>query len=90
MLNFVIEDHVAIWIRFGKHFFQLLHHPFGGGMGGNVAVQNLSPAVLDDQEGVKQLEGQCGYSEKVECDDRLAMISEKCLPALIVLTGPGP
>ncbi len=58
-------------------------------MSGNVAVQNLTPAVLDDQEGVEQFERQCGYSKKVERDDRLAMIGEKCLPPLIVLTGPG-
>ena len=56
----------------------------------NVAVESLPPAVLDDQECVKQFEGQRGYSEKVERDDRLAMIGKKCLPALIVLTGPGP
>src|ERR1700745_2630319 len=59
-------------------------------MSGNVAVQNLPPAVLDDQEGVKQFECQCGYSEKVKRDDRLAMIGKKCLPALTVLAGPGP
>jgi len=59
-------------------------------MSGNVAVQNLPPAVLNDQEDVKQLEGQCGYSEKVKRDDRLAMIGKKCLPALTVLASPGP
>ena len=46
--------------------------------------------MFDDQEAVQQLEGQRGYTEKVERDDRLAMIGEKCLPALIVLAGPGP
>lgn len=58
-------------------------------MSGNVAVQNLTPAMFDDQEAVQQFEGQRGYSEKVERDDCLAMIGEKSLPPLVVLTGPG-
>jgi hypothetical protein len=86
----VVEDHISVWIRFGKRFLQLLHHPFGRGMSGNVAAHNRPPAVLDDQEGVKQFERQCGYSEKVKRNDRLAMIGKKCLPALTVLAGPGP
>jgi hypothetical protein len=74
----VVEDHIAVWIRFGKSFSQLLHHPFRGGMRGNVAVQNLPPAMLDDQEAVQQFEGRRRYSENVERDDRLAVIGEKC------------
>jgi hypothetical protein len=59
-------------------------------MSGNVGVQNFPPAMLNDQEPVQQFGGQRRYSEKVERDDRLAMIGEKCLPALIVLARPGP
>jgi hypothetical protein len=57
---------------------------------GNVTVQNRPPAMFDDEEAVQQLEGQRGYSEKVERDDGFATIGEKCLPALIVLAGAGP
>ena len=49
-LRVVIEDHIPVRIRFRKSFLQLLHHPFRAGMSCNVAVQNLPPAVLDDQE----------------------------------------
>ena len=59
-------------------------------MSGDVAVQNLPPAMLNEQEAVQQFEGQRRYREKVERDDRLAVIGEKCLPALIVFAGPGP
>jgi hypothetical protein len=44
----------------------------------------------NDQEAVQQFERQAGYSEEVECDDHLAMISEKCLPAMIVFARPRP
>lgn len=59
-------------------------------MSGHVAVQNLPPTMLDDHEAVQQVEGQGGYSKKVECDNRLAMIGKKCLPALIRSTSAGP
>lgn len=46
--------------------------------------------MLDDQEAVQQLEGQGGYRKKVERDNHLAMVGEKCLPALIRLSVSGP
>ena len=45
--------------------------------------------MLDDKEAVQQLKRQGGYSEEIKRDDHLAMISEKCLPALTTLPDSG-
>jgi hypothetical protein len=59
-------------------------------MSGDAAVQNLPPAMLDDEEAVEQPKCQGGQSEEIERHDRFAMIGEKSLPALIRLPGSGP
>jgi hypothetical protein len=79
----MVEDDVSVWIR--GTFRVLLYNPFRSGMSGDVAVQNLPPAMLDDEEAVDQLKFQGRHSEEVECRDRFAMIGEKCLPSLIRL-----
>jgi hypothetical protein len=89
-LRVMVEDDVAVWIRLRERLPQLLDNPFRCGMSGNVAVQNLAPAMFDDKEAVQQLERQRGYREEIERNDHLATIGEKCLPLLIRLPGSGP
>ena len=38
--------------------------------------------MFDHEEAVERLEGYGGYGEKVECDDHLAVVSEKRQPPL--------
>ena len=51
-------------------------------MTGNVEVQDPAPAMLDDEEGVPQLEGQRGHGEEVEGHDPFPMVSQESQPAL--------
>jgi len=86
----MVEDDVAVWIYLRKRLPQLLDNPFRCGMSGNVAAQNLAAAMFDDKEAVQQFERQRGNREEIERNDRLAMIGEKCLPALIRFPGSRP
>ncbi len=49
---------------------------------GHVAVQDLPTVMADDEKAIQDPEGQCRHSEEVHRCDRLAMVAEKCQPAL--------
>ena len=51
-------------------------------MDGHCDVEDLPPAVLDDEEDVEDVERERGHSEKVHGRDGLAVIAEKSLPSL--------
>src|SRR5712692_10709474 len=77
----MVEDGIAIRTSLGKGFTQLLHHPLGSRMTSDVEVQNPTPAMLDYEEAIQELEGQRGHGKEVEGDDHLAMVGEEREPA---------
>ena len=60
----MVEDGVPVWIGFGEGFPQLLHDPFRGRMSGHVAMQNLPPTMLDNQEEYSSLNVKLGTVKK--------------------------
>src|SRR5215472_13516272 len=54
----------------------------------HVAVEDPAAPVLDDKEAVQQLERQCRHGEKIERDDRLAVILEKGQPPFPRVAAP--
>src|SRR5215472_8040781 len=51
-------------------------------MGSHVAVQNLAAPVLDHEKAIEHSKRQRRQCEEIECGDHLAMILQKCQPAL--------
>src|SRR5215475_11164712 len=49
----------------------------------HVAVQNLSPFMLDDEEAVQDAKRQGGHSEKIASGKDLTVILQECQPLLI-------
>lgn len=81
-LRVVIENHVSIRFTARECLAQLLQHPFCRGMTGNVGVQNLPTAMLDDKETVQKSEGDRWDSKEIQCDDHFTMILKEREPAL--------
>src|SRR5262249_34192281 len=55
-------------------------------MSSRIDMQNLPTPMLDDEEAVRNLEPERRDREEVECDDCLAIILEKGLPATAWIT----
>ncbi len=47
-----------------------------------VEVQDLAPAVLDDEKAIERSERQCRHGEEIECDDPLPLVLEEGQPTL--------
>lgn len=67
----------------GNRFSQLLQHPLGRRMLGNITMQNLPRGMVDDNEHIEDLERRRDYSEEVTCDDYFRMIPDEGGPTLI-------
>ena len=59
-----------------------------GGMGRNVAVQDLASLVLDDKEKIQHSERHRWHGEEIEGSDYLAVILEKGEPILAGIPAP--
>jgi hypothetical protein len=64
----------------GKGLTQLLHDPSAGRMAGDVVVENAPPIVGNDEEAVKDSEGDGRYGEEVHGRDSFAVIAQKAEP----------
>ncbi len=80
-LRVPVEDHLPIEASLGERFSQLLQHPIGGRMAGDVAVQQFAPSLLDHEKAVQELERQRGHGKEIKGHDRLSMIGEEREPA---------
>lgn len=60
-----------------KGFAQLLDNPTAGGMPGNIAMQDASAVVADDEEAIEYIECQSGDREKIHGGDGFAVIAQK-------------
>ncbi len=81
-LRIMIENQILPPVIVGKRFPQLLRDPTTGWMLGDADVQNTAAIMADDEKAVQQPKGNRRHGEKVHRSDSLAMIPEKCLPAL--------
>ena len=78
----VVQQDVAVWIRSGKHFSQLLHYPIGSRMTGDMDMENSAVPVFNNEEAIQKFESQCGHGKEIHGDDCFAMVGEEGQPAL--------
>src|SRR5262249_52070133 len=64
------------------NFPQLLGSPFGGGMGGDVEVDDAAPVMSQHQKYVQHLEADRGHREEVHRDHGLDVILQEGFPGL--------
>jgi len=66
----------------GCGFDQLRPNPGGGGLGGDLEVDQLAPPMADEEEDVHRLEGQGLDNQEVGGPDPLSVVGEKGEPTL--------
>lgn len=71
---------------------QLLAHPLGSRMGGDVEMDDLAPVVADNEEALQPPEGRSQHAEKVHRGEDFTMVTRKRqpLPAGVIRTGFAP
>src|SRR5215469_10529375 len=68
---------------------QLLNNPKAHGMPCDIAVQNTSAIMADDEEAVEHGEGDRGNREEIHCGDGFPMVTKKSEPTLGWVWIPG-
>jgi hypothetical protein len=87
-LRAVIEDQIT-WRRVvGKRLAQLLDNPCAGRMPCDIAVQDTSPVMGDDEEAVENAKSQRRHGKEIHCRDGFTMVAQKGRPALCRLGTP--
>ena len=71
----------------GEGLPNLLQCPGGGGISGNVKVNDPPPVMTEDQQHIKDFEMDGGHGEEIDCTDGGEVISQKALPCLSGPTG---
>ncbi len=77
-----VMDQVSRLAVPGCGFDQLPPDPRGGRVGGHLEVEQLAPAMTDEEDDVEGLEGQGLDHEEVGGPDRLGMVGKEGAPAL--------
>ena len=78
-----VEDQVAGRGIIGKRFAQLLRYPCAGWMPRDVEMQNLTPAMGDNEEAVEHAKSQRWHREEVHRGDSFAMVRQECQPIFL-------
>jgi len=81
-LRAAIKDQIAGHGNVRKCLPQLLRYPGTGRMASHVKVQHATAVIRNDEEAVKNAEGQRRHSEEVHRRNRLAMVVPECHPPL--------
>lgn len=77
----VVKDE-AVGMAAGERFAELLEGPLGGGMRGDVGVQQAALSYLHGDEHVKHAETGGHHGEEIAGDDGLGVVADKGVPAL--------
>ena len=86
--NFFIEQRAAIKdqvARCGvvrKRLAQLLNDPSAGRVLGHIAVKDTPPVMRNDEEAVKNAEGERWHGEEVHCSNGFSVITQEDRPSL--------
>src|SRR5260370_2686512 len=76
------KDQILVSVVIRKGFAQLLGDPQTGWMPSDIAVQNPSSVMCNDEEAVQDIEGQCWNREEIHRRDGFTMVVQEGLPTL--------
>ena len=78
--SIIIAEEIARLQTKGHRFSQLLDHPVHGWAVGCSEVNDFSPAVIENEEDVKDMEVKGCHSEEINCPGDDEMISQEWQP----------
>ena len=85
-LRIAIQNGVTIRLLSGECLPKLLDYPISRRVGSDIAVQNLPTLMIDHEEAIQKLEGDCRYGEEIQRHDRFAMVVQERRPTSFRIT----
>ena len=77
-----IEDQESRSLIVGECLAQSLADPGGSWVGSDADVEDPPASMVDDEEDIENLKGDCRHSEKVHCGEVVTVITEERHPTL--------
>src|SRR5512139_1800526 len=88
-LGITIKNYISIWIAIREGFSQLLHYPGFGRMFGDIEMEDLASAMIDDKEAVQDPECKGRNGEEIHRGNNVTMIAQKSNPKFAFLVARG-